>query len=208
MMRPRAANRLSAEPLEDRTAPTAADLTAGEQYLLELINRARANPAAEAARYGIDLNEGLAAGAISNDAKQPLAINPYLVDSARKHSKWMIDTDTFSHTGAGGSDPQDRMTATGYVFKTPWSWAENIALRSFKSGGGGADLFDAIEKDLFVDIGIADRGHRVNLLSPQNNEAGAGAISGQYSYFQAAMVTQDFASSGDQSFLTGVVYAD
>ena len=53
-MRPRAANRLSAEPLEDRTAPTAADLTAGEQYLLELVNRARANTAAEPARYGID----------------------------------------------------------------------------------------------------------------------------------------------------------
>jgi uncharacterized protein YkwD len=187
---------------------SAAYPTAIEQYLIELINRARANPAGEAARYGIDLNEGLAAGTISTDASQPLAVNPYLVESARKHSKWMIDTDTFSHTGAGGSDPQDRMTAAGYVFKTPWSWAENIALRSFKSGGGGAELFDAIEKDLFVDIGIAGRGHRINLLSPGNNEIGAGAISGQYSYFQAAMVTQDFASSGDQTFLTGVVYTD
>ena len=34
-------------------------LSAAEQYLLELINRARLNPAAEAARYGIDLNAGL-----------------------------------------------------------------------------------------------------------------------------------------------------
>ena len=33
-----------------------------EQLVIELINRARANPAAEAARLGIDLNEGLQPG--------------------------------------------------------------------------------------------------------------------------------------------------
>ena len=38
--------------------------TALEQMLLELINRARLDPAAEAARFGIDLNEGLAPGTI------------------------------------------------------------------------------------------------------------------------------------------------
>ena len=152
------------ELLESRQMLSAAYPTAIEQYVIELINRARANPSAEAARYGIDLNEGLGAGTISTSSVQPLAVNPYLVDSARKHSKWMIDTDTFNHTGAGGSDPKDRMISSGYVFKSPWSWAENIALRSFKSGGGGAELFDAIEKDLFVDISIAGRGHRINLL--------------------------------------------
>ncbi len=31
-----------------------------EQYLLELINRARLDPQAEADRFGIDLNENLA----------------------------------------------------------------------------------------------------------------------------------------------------
>src|SRR5688572_9324797 len=33
--------------------------TATEQYFLELVNRARANPAGEAARFGIGLNDGL-----------------------------------------------------------------------------------------------------------------------------------------------------
>jgi hypothetical protein len=60
--------------------------TAYEQYILELINRARANPGAEAARLGIDLNQGLAAGTISTAAKQPLAFNPLLIDAARGHS--------------------------------------------------------------------------------------------------------------------------
>src|SRR5512146_3156523 len=90
--------------------------TANEQLMVELINRARANPAAEASRLGIDLNEGLTAGTISTSPKQPLAINPYLTDGARKHSQWMLATDTFSHTGANGTDPGDRMTNAGYVF--------------------------------------------------------------------------------------------
>src|SRR3954471_13948525 len=82
------------ESLETRQLLSAAYPTALEQYVVELINRARANPAAEAGKYGIDLNEGLKAGTISTAAKQPLALNPYLTDAARLHSQWMIDTDT------------------------------------------------------------------------------------------------------------------
>ena len=50
--------------------------TAFEQYFLELVNRARLDPAAEAARLGIGLNDGLAAGTITTAAKAPLAFNP------------------------------------------------------------------------------------------------------------------------------------
>src|SRR5205085_86105 len=114
------------EPLEPRRLFAAVVPTNLEQYMVELINRARANPTAEAARYAIALNEGLPAGTISTAAKQPLAINPNLTDGARKHSQWMIDTDVFSHTGSGGSQPDDRMSAAGYTFRVPWSWGENI----------------------------------------------------------------------------------
>src|SRR5438552_15691489 len=71
------------------------DPTAEEQLMLELVNRARANPAAEAARLGIDLNEGLEANTISAEPKQPLAFNPQLIQAARGHSQWMLDHDTF-----------------------------------------------------------------------------------------------------------------
>src|SRR5690348_8717241 len=83
--------------LESRRLFAAAFPTAHEQYLVELINRGRANPTAEATRYGTDLNEGLNPGRISATPKQPLAINPLLTDAARKHSQWMIDNDIFSH---------------------------------------------------------------------------------------------------------------
>ena len=64
------------EQLEDRRLLAAIQMTAQEQLLVELINRARANPEAEAARFGIPLNEDLEPGEISSDPKQPLAPNP------------------------------------------------------------------------------------------------------------------------------------
>src|SRR5215212_448995 len=112
-------------PLESRRLLAAVYPSNFEQYLVELINRGRANPTAEATRYGIALNEGLTAGTITTTAKQPLAINPYLTDGARKHSQWMIDTDTFSHTGQGGTNPGQRMTNAGYAFTGSWTWGEN-----------------------------------------------------------------------------------
>ena len=55
----------AAESLERRRLLSAAFPTDLEQYVVELINHERANPAAEAALYHIDLNEGLPAGTIS-----------------------------------------------------------------------------------------------------------------------------------------------
>ena len=59
------------------------DPTDYEQLLLELVNEARADPLAEAARLGIDLNEGLAAGRIGAEPKPPLAFHPQLIEAAR-----------------------------------------------------------------------------------------------------------------------------
>ncbi|MDF3043687.1 MAG: hypothetical protein K0Q71_6393 [Thermomicrobiales bacterium] len=82
-----------------------AEPTAYEQYFLELVNRARLDPRAEAARFGVGLDDGLAGGTISTAAKQPLAFNPLLIDAARGHSAWMVATDTFSHTAPTAAPP-------------------------------------------------------------------------------------------------------
>ena len=183
-----------------------------EQYLLELINRGRADPTAEADRYGIDLNEGLTPGTISPDPKQPLAPNPELIDAARAHSQWMIDNDVFSHTGAGDSSPGDRMEDAGYSFQPPWSWGENIAWF-----GTTAPYLDPLEttaerhEGLFVDVGIDGRGHRLNLMNPSFREIGPGIILGDFQGYNAEMITEDFAyttTPGVAAFLTGVVYDD
>ena len=81
------------------------DPTPQEQYMLELINRARANPAAEGVRLagiadpltvasimhcGVDLNQVKSVFA-SYSAKPPLAFNSFLIGIAREHSQYMID---------------------------------------------------------------------------------------------------------------------
>ena len=78
-------------------------LSAAEQYLLELINRARLDPLAEAERYGIDPNDGLDVGQIGPDALQVLAHNEALSVAAQEQNIWMLDTNTFTHSGENGS---------------------------------------------------------------------------------------------------------
>ena len=72
-------------------------LSAPEQYLLELINRARLDPEREALRYGLDLNAGLEPSTIDSSAKQVLAANTSLENAAINHSRWMLDANVFSH---------------------------------------------------------------------------------------------------------------
>jgi uncharacterized protein YkwD len=192
------------EALEPRRLFAAVYPTTTEQYELELINRARANPAAEATRFGIDLNEGLPAGTISAAAKQPLAMNPYALDAARKHSQWMIDHDVFSHY-EGSVDPGRRLTNAGYTFTT---WGENIGYRGSTGSIDANAMAAQIHRDLFVDSGIAGRGHRTNMMSNSFREIGAGVRTGDFRGFNAAMVTTDFAANGTGSLLTGVAYSD
>jgi serralysin len=180
-----------------------AQLNAYEQYMLELINRARLDPSAEAARYGIGLNDGLSAGQISTASKQPLAANQYLNDAADSHSLWMLNTDTFSHTGANGSSPDTRMKNAGYVFSGSWSWGENI---SWRGTTGTLNLKTAIESEhegLFK-----SSGHRVNMLNSGFKEVGIGVQTGEFKGYNTAMATQDYAKSGTGQFLTGVAFKD
>jgi len=187
---------------------TGMEPTAAEQYMLELINRARANPAAEASADGIDLNEGLAPGTISPDAKQPLAFNPLLISAARSHSDWMIQNQTFAHN-EGNIDPGGQMSAAGYPFVGNWTWGQNIAFRG--QTGSAPNVPQTVgqeEKDLFIDAGIDGRGHRTNLMSDAFKEIGVGVGTGTYQGYNAVMSTQDFAAESGDSFLTGVAYRD
>jgi len=172
-----------------------------EQYMLELVNRDRLDPAAAAAAYGVSL------GTISADSKQPLAANQLLTNAAESHSQWMLDTDTFSHTGVGGSSPGDRMASAGYSFTGSWSWGENIAWVGTTGTLNVAASVDSSYANLF-----RSEGHRENLLDDTFKEVGVGMKTGQMTSggvtYNAAMVTQDFAKSGTGSFLTGVAYND
>ncbi|MBI1335775.1 MAG: hypothetical protein GC164_02305 [Phycisphaera sp.] len=205
-------NHLGLEPLEERLLLSAVAPDAYEVYMLELINRARANPAAEAALFGIDLNEGVPSNeTITTDPKQPLAFNVYLNDAAQQHSQWMIDNDIFDHYGENGSSPGDRMTAAGYSFTGSWAWGENLAWQGTTGTPNVTNYVTDLHENLFVDTDYPDRGHRTNLLYANYREVGVGIVQGVFTSnhnYNAVMATNDFAKSGSGYFITGVIYND
>ena len=177
-----------------------------EQFQLEMINRARLDPQGEANRLGISLNAGLPGGTISSAVKQPLAFNGLLIDSARAHSDWMLSADVFSHTGQGGSDPGDRMRDAGYRFTGSWTWGENISWRGTTGQVDQTAFTVSSHEGLF-----RSAGHRENILGDRFEEIGLGVRTGQFTSgntFNALMVTQNYAKSGDKLFVTGVAYQD
>lgn len=176
--------------------------TAPEQHVLEMINRARADPAAEGQRLGIDINEGLPSGQ-SAIPRPPLAMNKTLLAIARAHSADMHARNYFAHNDLEGNSPFQRMTTAGYAYNTA---GENIAASSWHDAAGLEDL-------LMVDAGISGRGHRVNLLNTGGSvfrEVGLGFFSGATPNTRgfSDFLTQDYGRSATGPFLLGVVFDD
>ena len=63
-------------------------------------------------------------------------------------------------------------------------------------------------RNFFVDAGIPDRGHRINIMDGGFKEIGGGIATGTMKQYNAAALTEDFAASGSGSYLTGVAYTD
>lgn len=179
-------------------------ISAAEQYLTELINRARMDPVSEAALYKIALNQGLAANTLGTQVRQVLAPDEALENAAIGHSQWMLAADQFSHTGDGGSSPSKRVTAAGY----DWNWVgENI---SWQGSTGAFNLDKAIA--LQHEALFKSAHHRVNLLADVFREIGVSQEAGQFksgaNTFNASMLTENFGLSGTKVFVTGVAYND
>ena len=192
----------TAESLEPRQLLTVVSLTEPEQLYLEMINRARANPQAEAIRYGIDLNNGIAGSTISTAAKPPLAPNQSLVNAARGHTQDMLTDGFFDHNNPNtGSTPSIRAAAAGY--SPILNFAENVAWN------GTSTPIDEVESVLlnFQNLFLSP-GHRFNTLSTNVREVGVGNLYGEFRGFNAGMVTQKFGNRGGNNFITGVVFTD
>ena len=186
--------------------------TAQDQYMLELVNRGRLDPQGEADLYlSGDLNEGLSAGTISTDAKQPLAFNLDLNTAAEAHSQWLLDNNKFQHSGEGGTNSRQRMEAAGYTFTNPSGNGENLAWLGTTGTPNFTTFVRKNYENLFIDAGIAGRGHRVSLMNGSFQEVGISSIlqGGFLGSYNAVMSTQDFAySAANGPFITGVAYTD
>jgi hypothetical protein len=165
-----------------------------EQYMLQLINRARANPPAEAARLvglastdpilksatiGADLT-AFVQQASSVTSLPPLAFNTRLIAAARDHDAQVLASNDQTHapsgflvTGAGGNVAGD-----GQVYypvgQSSWSTGENVFAYSQNVNGSSLkDYVDYYFEGLMIDWGNPDFGHLKNILGPGPNESKA-----------------------------------
>ena len=87
-----------------------------------------------------------------------LTLSPLLVQAAQAHSEDQLAMKTMSHTGSDGSNPGQRISRTGYNWRT---WGENVAWnqRSVQS---------------VMSAWMNSPGHCRNIMNPNFTEFGAG----------------------------------
>jgi uncharacterized protein YkwD len=101
-------------------------------------------------------------GAADAPAVGPLVWQAQTEQAALSHAQYLQQNNLFSHTGTGGSNVGDRLTATGYVWQTV---GENIA-------AGYTDLATVVQ-------GWLDSpGHCVNLMNASFTDLGVALVNG------------------------------
>lgn len=200
--------------------------TNAEQELLELINRVRANPAAEFSKlvlskspvtganaditnaltfFHVDLNllqQQLSAYA----SVAPLAWNLTLADNASAHSAKMVQYDQQSHQLPGESDLGTRTSASGYNYS---SVGENIF--AFATNILYADAGFVIDWGSTATGMQSPPGHRNNILSSSFTEVGIDVTPDSNPNTQVGplVVTEDFGSRFNYApQILGVVFSD
>lgn len=200
------------QPVATAQTDVDGELTAAEQYMVEIVNRARAEPEAEAARMGIDLNEGPPNVFLGPEPREPLAVNPCLSLAAQEHTRDLFAN--FSqlpptHRGSDGRDPTQRATDAGAVFIG--GVAENNAWASQGSTKITESSVLAVHRLLFRDFTetfeVVGRGHRTVMLNGTRNEIGMGLRGGVFGGRTASLVTYDLTTT-NTLYITGVAFAD
>ncbi|HRD78373.1 MAG TPA: hypothetical protein PK264_20955 [Hyphomicrobiaceae bacterium] len=199
-----------------------------EQYMLELVNEARLNPIANAARYitsysplassDPDISNAISFFGVNGAAllaayqaltpTQPLAWNSNIHDASALHNTAMITADAQEHQLPGEPGLGTRLTNAGY---TGWNSAgENIYAYSDSVIYGHAGFM--VDWGPGPDGMQAGAGHRVNIMSSGFREVGI-AIVGESNPATAVgplVITEDFGrrNSGPAVFILGAAYTD
>jgi uncharacterized protein YkwD len=209
---------LSLETLESRQVLSSAAPTSELQYALDLINLTRTNPAAAADRltanlsastkgtleyYGVNLDQAKKEISAASP-RQPLAWNDALAKAAQVHSDDMASNGFQSHTGSDGSSPADRIAREGY----------EDSIRTAENAFAYSESIDQAIQAFVIDWGVADKGHRRNILEPDNDgddsfkEIGIGVTQSKR-IGMGKVVTQNFGVRRNApAQLLGVVYDD
>ncbi len=215
-------------------AARAADPTAQELHFLYEVNRARHDPPAWAAEYGLGSEiggDGLSVTLSGVEPRPPLALNATLVSSARFKGQEMATNNYFGHQSVVGPNfywPNELVrNVFGYPLPTmlpdpcvPSCYLLDDNSNQIESlaagyGPGSSDYTKGVNAviGLIVDKGVPTLGHRVHLLGMDDFNAlfveagpgyGVSAASTYHNYW--AFHTGVKASA--ETFLTGVVFDD
>jgi len=110
------------------------------------------------------LNEQRAAAGL-----KAVKTNSVLQNAATAYSRSMVASVFFSHTGADGSQPLDRIRATGYIPRLgTWAIGENLAW--------GASV--RATPRAIMTAWMDSPGHRANILTKEYDEVGVGVVPG------------------------------
>ena len=172
--------------------------SAQQEWMRQLIHRARTDPEAEADRFGLDndhpddvpdgaydVGEGITSAGVSDQRdywsryqglRQPLAWSAPLNAAARNHAEDMYDFGYYGHETVGsshgyqsGDDAGDRAYAEGYPNHFVF---ENISAGSSQYSPTAEQWHEMF----FVDEPVAGRGHRKNILHSFHREIGIGHV--------------------------------
>ena len=189
-----------------------------EQYMLELINAARANPPAEGTRLADatepDILQNYTYFAVSPTllvtqfdsikAEPPLAFNSMLMASAKEQSDDQSTNGFQGHDSSNGTTFDARITAEGYS----WSFVGENVYSYSKSAYYGHVAFNA-------DWGVPSLDHRANIMNtdasyPLFREIGISCVAATNAKVGPMVITEDFGtpSASGTAYLLGVVYND
>lgn len=123
-----------------------------------------------------------------------LQFEGHLNQAAEDHSEWMLRTDVFSHTGAGGSSTTGRIRESGYRLSGSWATGENIVAVPNNHNGSFKDEIQQAFR-----LWMNSDGHRHNILSGGFRDTGIGVEAGRFNFSgtmaDGVIITQDFARS-------------
>jgi uncharacterized protein YkwD len=131
-----------------------------DKVMLTLVNNARA--------------VSRTCGSTSKPSVAPLAWHCNLKTAAEGHSASMAENGFFSHTGLDGSDPGDRISATGYGWR---AYGENIA-------------YGYPDEEAVMEGWLESSGHCENIMNDRFTEMGAASAKSSSGLLYW---TQDFA---------------
>jgi len=198
--------------------------TDDEQYYLELINRARANPPAEGVRLSLATDPDIIAAITEFNVDRqmlideleavppgpPLAFHPALLAAARDHSTDMFTNVFQGHTSSDGRTLTNRLQAVGY----PYAFAAENVFSHAKNPFHGHASFQIDWGHGLGGMQGPPRGHRAAIHSLDYREVGIGVVNGSNSRpgiltVGPQLVTQDFgAQPSPDPLVTGVAYYD